>query len=78
MGIALGVLVAFGGVIAARKLGGGAAVAAILFGATIGLFGYVAGVLLSAQGQILKASLDTAVNSSAFVRNHYRLRMMSL
>jgi hypothetical protein len=39
---------------------------------------YVLGILVSAQGQILKASLDNAVNGSPFLTNEHRAKVMSL
>lgn len=39
---------------------------------------YVIGVLVSAQGQILKATLDAAVNSSPFLSKQHIQEMMSL
>jgi hypothetical protein len=36
------------------------------------------GVLIAAQGQVLLASLDSAVNSSPFLTNEQRARIMSL
>ena len=39
---------------------------------------YLFGVLVSAQGQILKASLDGAVNSSPFLTDDQRAQTMSL
>lgn len=39
---------------------------------------YVGGILLSAQGQMLKASLDSAVNSSPFLTNEERAIVMAL
>lgn len=42
------------------------------------IFFYIWGVLVSAQGQILKASLDGAVNSSPFLTNEQRAKIMSL
>lgn len=49
-------------------------VAALLTAAVFYLFG----VLVSAQGQILKASLDGAVNSSPFLTDDQRAEAMSL
>jgi hypothetical protein len=49
-------------------------VAAVVFGALIYLFG----VVLAAQGQMLKATLDTAVNGSPFLSDEARARMMAL
>lgn len=39
---------------------------------------YVLGVIVSAQGQILRASLDTAVHSSPYLTDAERLQVMSL
>lgn len=44
----------------------------------LGLVSYVLGVLVSAQGQILTASLDGAVNCSPFLTNEHRSEIMSL
>ena len=49
-----------------------------IFGATVWLVFYIWGVLFSAQGQILKASLDGAVNGSPFLTNEQRATIMSL
>jgi len=50
----------------------------IVFGIFAGALFYIVGVLVSAQGQILKASLDGAVNSSPFLADEHRARIMSL
>jgi uncharacterized OB-fold protein len=50
----------------------------IVFGVIAGALFYIVGVLVSAQGQILKASLDSAVNSSPFLTNEHRAKIMSL
>jgi hypothetical protein len=39
---------------------------------------FLLGVIVSAQGQILKAELDTAVNSSPFLVDQQRAQIMSL
>jgi hypothetical protein len=39
---------------------------------------YLFGMIIAAQGQILKASLDSAVNSSTFLNNTHRAKIMSL
>jgi hypothetical protein len=44
----------------------------------IGLLFFLLAVLIRAQGQILKASLDSAVNSSPFLTNDQRPKIMSL
>jgi hypothetical protein len=53
-------------------------VVAIVAGVIVGLFFYIVGILVSAQGQILKASLDSAVNNSPFLTNEHRAKIMSL
>ncbi len=50
----------------------------IVFGVFAGALLYICGVMVSAQGQILKASLDGAVNSSPFLTDDERADIMSL
>lgn len=59
----VGVLFGFGGIVMAGCI-------ATLF--------YLLGTLVAAQGQILKATLDTAVNTSAFLAPENRVTIMSL
>ena len=75
IGIILGVLVALVGLMA-----GSAEVMlpAILVAIVVGVFFFVFGALISAQGQVLKANLDTAVNTSTFLSNEQRAAIMSL
>jgi hypothetical protein len=47
-------------------------------GVISGVWFYIVGVLVSAQAQILKASLDGAVNSSPFLTNEHRATIMSI
>jgi hypothetical protein len=53
-------------------------VVCIISGLFVGTLFYLIGVLISAQGQILKASLDNAVNSSPFLTDDHRAEIMSL
>lgn len=55
-----------------------ALIVATIFGGTVWLVFFIWGMLVSAQGQILKASLDGAVNGSPFLTNEQRARIMSL
>lgn len=48
-----------------------------LFGIVVGVPVFALGILVSAQGQILKATLDTAVNNSPFLSDDQRAEMMS-
>jgi hypothetical protein len=50
----------------------------LVSGVVAGVWVYIAGVLVSTQGQILKASLDGAVNSSPFLANEHKAKIMSL
>jgi hypothetical protein len=50
----------------------------LFFGIFVGVLFYLIGILISAQGQILKASLDGAVNTSPFLTDDNRARIMSL
>ena len=49
------------------QLGGTLSLIGITFGGLIAFSGWMVGVLISAQGQILKATLDSAINSSPFL-----------
>jgi hypothetical protein len=50
----------------------------LIFGIVTGLSFYMWGVLVSANAQVLKASLDSAVNTSPFLSNEHRAEIMSL
>lgn len=49
-----------------------------VIGAAVWGFFFILGVLVSAQGQVLKAALDTAINGSPFLTNQHRAKVMSL
>jgi hypothetical protein len=53
-------------------------VLAIVIGTVVWLFWFVLGVIVSAQGQIMKATLDSAVHSSPFIAHEQRAQIMSL
>jgi hypothetical protein len=84
-GVLLGLLVG-GGLFAlvatqGRLFGGTGAVgfvAGLLLGGGTFAFFFVLGVVISAQGQLIKATLDGAVNSSPFLTNEERAEAMSL
>lgn len=84
IGIVIAILLVIGGFILLLlnegRLGVGMALglAAIIFGIIAGIWFYIVGVLVSAQGQILKASLDTAVNTSPVLAPEHKARIMSL
>lgn len=53
-------------------------IAAIVLGLLFAALIFIIGILISGQGQTLKATLDSAVNSSPFLTNEQRARIMSL
>ena len=77
LGIVIGVLVTIVGLIAS-SISGFVLVIGLVLGAIVGFVGWAIGVLISAQGQLLQATLDTAVNSSPFLSNNQRAKIMSL
>lgn len=81
IGIAI-LLVIIGFVVAGQRSLGETAVVLgvgfIAFGVIMGVWFFIVGVLVSAQGQILRASLDSAVNNSPFLTNDHRAKIMSL
>jgi hypothetical protein len=64
-----------------RQAGAGAAVivvGGIIAAGLSGLLLYLLGILVAAHGQVLQATLDTAVNSSPFLTDADRAAIMSL
>ena|ERR1035437_1090512 len=59
-------------------LGGGAVIAGIFLAAIVGALFWICGVIVAAQGQILRATLDTAVASSHFLTDIERAGAMGL
>ena len=52
--------------------------AGIVFAIVIAVAGWVWGVVVTAQGQILRATLDTAVSSSRFLNDRDRAEAMGI
>jgi hypothetical protein len=87
VGLVVGGLIVFGGVSLSggsgfsRPFGGldqPTVIASIVFaGIVAGLF-FVVGVLVSSQGQVLRATLDSAVNNSPLLSNPDRIAIMGL
>lgn len=67
-------LVVWAGV--AQAVGAGAG--GFVFGLMVAAIFFVIGVFVAAHGQLLKATLDTAVHSSPFLTNDLRAAVMSL
>ena len=84
VGIVLGLLIVLAAVILGNILGNQlektlqSFVCGVLLGAVVGIPIYVLGVLVSAHGQVLKATLDTAVHGSPFLKQEDMARVMSL
>jgi hypothetical protein len=90
VGIVLGILIffaafslgSFAGVSSRGSESGGEFMVILFIGAInafiVGFIFYVVGIIVSAQGQILRASLDSAVNSSPFLTNERKSQIMSL
>jgi hypothetical protein len=80
VGIVVAVLLALPGVLFAVQAHAGvlAAFAIVIYAGCVALSSYLFGTLVAAQGQILKAALDIAVNSSPFLSNAQRAVAMSL
>ncbi|MBI3767862.1 MAG: hypothetical protein HY271_05115 [Deltaproteobacteria bacterium] len=74
----VGILVGVGIMLLAFQASAQMGVAGMLLGGVAGGIFYLLGILISAQGQILHAVLDTAVNSSPFLTNPDRAEIMSL
>jgi hypothetical protein len=80
IGLVIGALLALGSLVAGSK-GGFAIMIAFVGIAVAGAIAtvlYLLGTLASAQGQILMAALDSAVNSSHFLTDQDRARIMTL
>jgi len=80
IGILIGALLALASLVSANEGGAGMlfAIMGIAVAGTVATVLFLLGTLASAQGQILKATLDTAVNSSHFLTDQDRARIMSL
>src|SRR5439155_25055367 len=64
LGIIAGVATVFLGFVAATNFGMGAIIASFVVAASVAGIMYALGVTVAAQGQIIRAILDTAVNTS--------------
>ncbi len=78
LAIALGMIIVFGGLIISIEEGLSFFVWSLVSGAATAIPFYILGIIISAQGQILKATLDTAVNTSPFLADDEKANAMSL
>lgn len=79
VGVVLAGIIVLGSLSSADgPLGGGTVVAGIFLAAIVGILFWVCGVIVAAQGEILRATLDNAVASSHFLTNPERADAMGL
>lgn len=78
----IGVILAVGimliGLVAAAQTSASIGFAAVIVAIGYGLGFYLAGMLMAAQGQILMANLDVAVNTSTLLSDAQRARVMGI
>jgi hypothetical protein len=73
-----GILLLIGVAGSESALGGFSLLVGVVLAVIVGGGGFALGTLLAAHGQVLKATLDTAVNTSPFLTNQQRAEIMSL
>jgi hypothetical protein len=82
IGVVLAVLIVAGIFVFTSQNRGGDSLLPVLVGivpaAIVGMVCYALGTLVAAAGQILRATLDVAVNTSPFLSNELRAEMMSI
>jgi hypothetical protein len=80
LGCLFGGLIALGGLLMMTQGGLGFAteVGAVVWGGVTATLIYLFGIVVAAQGQILRATLDTAVNTSPFLDNPSRAEIMTV
>jgi len=77
VGFVAAALVMLGGIALAGKIGTSAAFAGLCLAILVALSFYGLGVLISAQGQILMATLDSAVNTSPLLSQEEIRKMLT-
>lgn len=78
LGLALGALIVIVALAIAASDGAQFALIGIFAGIAVAIPVYILGILVSAQAQILKATLDTAVNTSPLLSNEDKAWIISL
>lgn len=79
VGVALAAIIVLGSLSSGDgPFGGGAVVAGIFLAVIVGVLFWVCGVIVAAQGEILRATLDNAVASSHFLTDPERANAMGL
>ena len=78
IGAVVAVVIVLAGIASSDSLGSRALIAGLLLGGVVGFIFWIAGVLVTALGQFLRASVDTAVNTSPFLSDAEKTRMMGI
>lgn len=78
IGVVLGMLLTVIGIASLQRFGGVASIAGVLCALVVGGFFFVCGVMISAQGQLVRATLDGAVAASPFLTDDARAEAMGL
>jgi hypothetical protein len=82
IGVGLRVIIALGAVVLATQTQGSQSailvLGGVIAGAVVAIPLFVLGILVAAQGQVLKAALDAAVHTSPFLQKEDMTRIMSL
>jgi hypothetical protein len=78
IGAAVAVIIVLAGIASSDSLGSHGLIGGLLIACIIGLIFWIAGVLVTALGQFLRASVDTAVNTSPFLSDAEKAKMMGI
>jgi len=78
IGAVVAAIIAVAGLASSDQLGSRGLIGGLLLGAMVGLVFWIAGVFVTAQGQLLRASLDTAVNTSPLFSNTEKAKVMGI
>jgi hypothetical protein len=79
VGVVLAIVVIIAGIVLqANGRADGVALGGFVLGFVIGIPISILGILLSAQGQVLQANLDSAVHTSPFLDDNQKAKTMSL
>jgi len=76
VGLLVAALTALSGFVVASKAGGAFALVGVFLGALVALPFFALGVIIAAQGQLLSATLDTAVNTSPLLSQEQRQQLL--
>ena len=77
-GAVVAVIIVLASIYLHDSLGSRELIGGLLIAGVIGLFFWIAGVLVTALGQFLRASVDTAVNTSPFLSDAEKTKMMGI